>query len=233
MTSAADLFALQELDLRRVARRAVIADIEARLGETDELIEARDAVEDAEAAAQRLRRRQKELDTQMQDLDAKIAPIQKRLYDGSVRNPKELTDMQKELDHFKRERGKLDDQGLELLDSIERSTRAAADAHEELKQIEAAWQADQILMQAEKEKAEAEYASLEVQRAKHTENMDKSSLGLYESLRTQKQGRAVARVERGTCQGCRLTLPTHLVQRLRVGGLLIQCPTCERILVAG
>ncbi len=125
MTSAADLFALQELDLRRDARRAVIADIEARLGETDELIEARDAVDDAEAGAQRLRRRQKELDTQMQDLDAKIAPIQKRLYDGSVRNPKELTDMQKELDHFKRERGKLDDQGLELLDSIERSRRGS------------------------------------------------------------------------------------------------------------
>lgn len=233
MTSAADLFALQELDLRRDARRAVIADIEARLGETDELIEARDAVEDAEAAAQRLRRRQKELDTQMQDLDAKIAPIQKRLYDGSVRNPKELTDMQKELDHFKRERGKLDDQGLELLDSIERANRAAAAAKDDLQQIEAAWQADQEHMQAEKKKAESEYAGLEVQRARHTENMDKSSLGLYESLRTQKQGRAVARVERGACQGCRISLPTHLVQRLRIGGLLIQCPTCERILVAG
>ncbi len=233
MTSAADLFALQELDLRRDARRAVIADIEARLGETDELIEAREAVEDAEAASQRLRRRQKELDTQMQDLDAKIAPIQKRLYDGSVRNPKELTDLQKELDGLNRQRGKLDDQGLELMDGIERATQAAADSKEELKQIEAAWQADQEHMQAEKQKAEAEYASLETQRAKHTENMDRGSLGLYESLRVQKQGRGVARVERGTCQGCRITLPTHLVQRLRIGGLLIQCPTCERILVAG
>ncbi|HEX5370923.1 MAG TPA: C4-type zinc ribbon domain-containing protein [Dehalococcoidia bacterium] len=233
MTSAADLFALQELDLRRDARRAMIADIDARLGETDELIEAREAVEDAEAAAQRLRRRQKELDTQMQDLDAKIAPIEKRLYDGSVRNPKELTDMQKELDHFKRERGKLDDQGLELLDGIERATNAASEAHDDLKQIESTWHSDQERMQADRLKAESDFISLEAQRAKHTENMDRGSLGLYESLRGQKQGRAVARVERGTCQGCRISLPTHLVQRLRGGGLLIQCPTCERILVAG
>jgi predicted nucleic acid-binding Zn-ribbon protein len=233
MTSAADLFALQELDLRRDARRAVIADLESRLGETDELIEAREAVEDADAAAQRLQRRQKELETQLQDLDAKIGPIEKRLYDGSVRNPKELTDLQRELNHLKSQRGKLDDQGLELLEAIERGTRAAAEARDELKRTEAEWQADQKSMTADKEKAEAEYAGLEKQRAQHTQNMDRAALGLYESLRTQKQGRAVARVERGTCQGCRLTLPTYLVQRIRAGDKLIQCPTCERILVAG
>jgi hypothetical protein len=33
MTSAADLFALQEIDLLIDARRAIIADIDARLGE--------------------------------------------------------------------------------------------------------------------------------------------------------------------------------------------------------
>ena len=233
MTSSADLFALQELDLRRDARRAVIADIETRLGETEELIEAREAVEDADAAVQRLRRRQKELDTQVQDLDARIAPIDRRLYDGSVRNPKELTDLQKELDILKAQRGKLDDQGIELLDGLERATSAMKDAREELAQIEQAWQADQQNMQTEKHQAETEYAALEVQRGKHTRDMEPPALGLYESLRAQKQGRAVARVERGTCQGCRLTLPTHLVQRLRAGNQLIQCPTCERILVAG
>ena len=99
--------------------------------------------------------------------------------------------------------------------------------------IEAEWKASQTQMAADKLKNEGEYASLDGQRGARTKGMDASALGLYESLRTKKQGRAVARVERGICQGCRLTLPSHLNQRIRSGDTLIQCPSCERILVAG
>ena len=76
-----------------------------------------------------------------------------------------------------------------------------------------------------------DFSQLEATRNLRTKDMDASSLGLYENLRRVKQGRGVARIERGTCQGCRLSLPTHLVQRVRTGGLLVQCPSCERILV--
>ena len=40
MTSAADLFGLQETGLSRGSRRALLADIESRLGETEALVEA-------------------------------------------------------------------------------------------------------------------------------------------------------------------------------------------------
>jgi predicted nucleic acid-binding Zn-ribbon protein len=233
MTSASDLFALQEIDVQRDARRAIIADIESRLGETDELEEARESVEDADAVLERLRRRQRELDTQLADLDGKIAPVEKRLYDGSVRNPKELTDLQKDLESQKARRGEVEDQGLALLESVEGAARGLDEARKALANTEAAWQADQKSLQASKAKAEAEYESLDGQRAHFTKSMDPSALGRYEQLRVGKQGRAVARVERGICHGCRLTLPTHLTQRLRTGVELVQCPSCDRILVAG
>ncbi len=65
-----------------------------------------------------------------QDLDAKIKPLEIKLYDGSVRNPKELTDLQKELDHYKAQRDKLDEQGIALMDSVQsgnQSTRRRQD----------------------------------------------------------------------------------------------------------
>src|SRR5688572_14965444 len=107
MTSASDLFALQELDLQCDTRRALIADIESRLGETEELIAAREDARIAEEDLEGLRRRQRELDGRVQDLDAKMRPLETKLYDGSVRNPKELGDMQKELNSFKTQRGRL------------------------------------------------------------------------------------------------------------------------------
>jgi len=233
MTSAADLFALQEIDLLLDARRAIIADIDARLGETDELVEARESVQDAAAALDRLQKRQREFDAQLQDLDARIGPLEKKLYDGSVRNPKELTDLQKELDIFKANRGKLDDQGLQLIESLDSANRALSSAKQELAEIESDWKSSQTQLSADKIKNENDYAALDGQRDNRTNGMDKSALGLYEALRTKKQGRGVARVERGTCQGCRLTIPTYLTQSVRAGVTLVQCPSCERILVAG
>jgi uncharacterized protein len=233
MTSAADLFALQEIDLRRDARRAVIADIESRLGESEEVLEAREAIEDAQAALQRLQRRQRESEAEVEDLDAKIQPLEARLYDGSVRNPKELTDMQKELTLLKQRRAQLDDQALQLIESVEAAGRHLDQSRGDLTRLESEWKAGQEHLLADKEKAEAEYSQLNAQRSHYTEGMDRGALGLYETLRLNKQGRGVARVERGICQGCRVTLPTHLNQRLRTGTVLVQCPRCERILVAG
>ena len=93
MTSAADLFGLQEIDLSRDNRRALIADINSRLGESEELIGAREEVKTAEAELEALRRDQRELDSRVQDLDAKIGPLDQKLYGGSIRNPRELTDL--------------------------------------------------------------------------------------------------------------------------------------------
>jgi predicted nucleic acid-binding Zn-ribbon protein len=233
MTSAADLYALQEIDLQRDARRAIVADIEARLGESNELYEARETVEDSSAALDRLRKRQREFEAQLQDLDAKITPLETKLYDGSVRNPKELTDLQKELDGFKERREKLDEQGLALMESVDAATKALAMARSEVERIEAAWQQGQEHLTATKAKAESELQSLDGQRGQRTKGMDLGALRLYEQLRGSKQGRAVSRAERGICQGCHVTLPTHLSQRLRIGRDLVQCPRCERILVAG
>lgn len=233
MTSASDLYALQEIDLQRDARAGIIADVELRLGETEELLEARETVEDSVSALERLRKRQRDFEAQLQDLDAKIQPMETRLYDGSVRNPKELTDLQKELDSYKERRNKLDEQGIALMDNVEAATKALATAREEVARVEAQWQADQEHLQASKAKAVEELAGLDKQRVARIKGMDLGALGMYEQLRSTKQGRGVSRVERGICQGCRVTLPTHLSQRLRAGRELIQCPRCERILVAG
>ena len=62
--------------------------------------------------------------------------------------------------------------------------------------------------------------------------MDAGAIGLYEKLRSTHQGRAVALVLRDVCQGCRIVIPSHMVQRMRAGGT-VQCNNCERILVAG
>ena len=128
MTSAADLFALQEIDLRRT--------LAGPSSPTSKHASARPTSWSRRARASRTlprpssacRSASASFDAQLQDLDAKIGPLEKKLYDGSVRNPKELTDLQKELDIFKANRGKLDDEGLQLIESLDAANRALSSA---------------------------------------------------------------------------------------------------------
>ena len=53
---------------------------------------------------------------------------------------------------------------------------------------------------------------------------------MYESLLKTRDGSAVAKVERGMCQGCRLTLPTLELQRARSSEGIARCGSCGRIL---
>ena len=233
MTSAADLFALQEIDLRRDAKRALIADVEARLGETDELIEAREAVGDAQAGLDRLKKRQRDLDNELTDLDAKMRPLETRLYDGSVRNPKELSDMQKEFESLKKRRGELDD-------ACPGDDGVAGARPEDGRRSAGRLQARRGARGAKTSRSlrrtrplpRPTMIRLDADRESRTKNMDAGAIGLYEKLRTTHQGRAVALVLRDVCQGCRIVIPSHMVQRIRAGGT-VQCNNCERILVAG
>ena len=56
------------------------------------------------------------------------------------------------------------------------------------------------------------------------------ALAVYERLRDDRNGYAVAKVERGMCQGCRITLPSGELQRIRNSQDMVQCSSCQRIL---
>lgn len=233
MTSPADLYGLQEVDLRRDSRRALIADIESRLIETSELLAAREEATDAAAMAERLRNDQRELEARLQALEAKITGLETKLYSGDIRNPKELSDLQREVEHLKEQRRKLDDEALAGLEVVEVALATAREARDELARIEAAWQQDQQKLRGDKDAYQEELARLEKDRESRTRTMDATALGLYEALRKTKNGRAVARLDRGSCTGCNVTLPTNMISQVRNAATLVQCPRCERILVAG
>ena len=140
--------------------------------------------------------------------------------------------MQREFESLKKRRGELDDTSLAMMESNERAARAFKEAQDEYAATEAAWRKEQAQLAKTKAAAEAETASLDADKANRTKTMDAGALGLYENLRAKHQGRAVALVLRDVCQGCRISLPSHMVQKMRAGAT-VQCTNCERILVAG
>ncbi|PFG74237.1 zinc ribbon domain-containing protein [Tepidiforma thermophila] len=227
-----DVCTLQEIDDEVAGLEAAIADIDVRLAHSETLAAAEAAFAEADARYQDLRRAQRALEADVAALDAKIAPEEKRLYDGSVRNPKELTAIQHELELLKAQRSQLEDRLLAVMEEFE-----AADA---------ARRAAEAALAAARREREQEVAALESRRRQLTSSLEASvarrseqaarihpaSLRLYDEIR-RRRGSAVARIQGGTCSRCRVAIPESVRRKAFDPATLAQCPNCERILFIG
>jgi hypothetical protein len=232
MPNITELVRLQEADLALDSRRATLAAAESRIGETDELLQLRERVAMLRDALHAAEGTQKDVELEADALKAKIAPAEEKLYSGAVKNPKELTDLQADVDQLKRQLSSVEDRDLEALTSLESAQSESRTAEAELAALEQSWAAEQAELTATIARLGTEIGELEGTRRERVEYIDNDLLARYDHVRRAHQGRGVAKLDRNLCLGCRISLPVSMVNKARSGGAVVQCPNCERILYA-
>jgi len=230
MTMVADLYALQETDLDIQAKQVALEEVEARLGEREELDEARRLAEEQRRSLKEAQTKLRDAEWAVDDVRAKLQPLSEKLYSGTVKNPKELMGLHQDVDSLKARQRELEDRVLEVMSAVEDMERDLREADSRLSNMEAEWQADQERLRGQREDVQIELQELDGQRSRQQAAIEGETIRQYDGLRAAHQGRAVAKVERGICQGCRITLPMHVLQKARSGNHLVQCTSCERIL---
>jgi len=223
------LYELQEVDLEIEAKTEALAGVESRLGESEALAEVRVVLAGEEERLAALEKNQRLGEWEVEDMRSKTALLEEKLYGGSVRNPKELVSLQEQVEHLKKGRRGQEDKLLDIMAEVETVQNRVAAKREELQRMEEDWRQEQSSLSREQAELRASLADLEQKREQLAARIDGVSLELYHDLR-RRQGRAVARVEQGMCQGCRLVLSMNELQRARMGQELVQCSSCQRIL---
>jgi uncharacterized protein len=225
---------LQQLDLsidRLEARRREIeagAELEEARAGTREL---EDRLGELKLALDSVRMEEGRLDQQVGTLDAKFQAEQRRLYDGSVANPKELESIQAELANIRSRKARLEDEELEQMARREDMESRLPGLEAEL--AEARAQVAEIESSSERELAEIARA-LEEQRARRealVREFDGELLDLYEDLRASKRGVGAAALRDGVCQGCHQKLSALELDRVKRAEGVRRCDYCRRILV--
>jgi predicted nucleic acid-binding Zn-ribbon protein len=232
MMRTADLWRLQEIDSALDARRATIDDARSRIGDSDEIAELRAQLSDAIAAHRAAESAQKDLELQADDLRGKIAPAEQKLYSGAIKNPKELADLQHDIDQHKRQLSEIEDRDIEALSAVETAEQQQRDVQSQLESMEQAWREEQTELSTRIERLMEEVAGYEAERRDQAADIEPGILRTYDHVRRAHQGKGVARLDRNLCLGCRISLPTSTVNKARAGNALVQCPNCERILCA-
>jgi predicted nucleic acid-binding Zn-ribbon protein len=232
MAPTRELLLLQEVDSALDSSRASLADAESRMGESDDVAALRARVTELRAAARDAEAVQKDVDLEADALRTKIAGEEAKLYSGSIKNPKELKDLQEEVDQLKRHLSAVEDRELEAMSAVDGATTELRTTETELSEAETPWRDEQADLATSIEKLRLEIAEHEASRTTHAANIAPDLLRTYDRLRASHQGRGVAKLDRNLCMGCRISLPVNLVNRARAGTTLAQCPNCERILIA-
>jgi predicted nucleic acid-binding Zn-ribbon protein len=230
MTEEAELYRLQCLDTERDKKSRRLAEIEAVLGESEELKQARRGVEQAQARIQKREVRQRDQELEIQGLSDKISREEQRLYSGAIKNPKELQDLQAEVASLNRRRQQLEEALLETMIELEEAVGSQVQAQERLETVQASWTTDQADLMKERETLQGRLAEIEQAREATLPGIDVGDLAVYQALRPRKGGVAVVQLKEGTCGGCGVAIPPSLVWQLREGHLT-SCGNCERILV--
>ena len=228
MSIAKDLYRLQELDLALEANAQAQKRVSGQIGESQIVLKAREKLAEEQKNLDTLTAQEKSTEWEIDDLTTKIKDIEKKLYGGKIFNSKELSSLQQETEDIKKRRSALEDKSLELMDQLELTRKAIASSQEALAKLEIQWQEQQKQLTAELEQLKAAQTTLGSDRQQITALIEPEAYAIYQELRKRK-GLAVAKVEQGICQGCRITLPNTDLQRAKGGGV-VRCSSCGRII---
>jgi uncharacterized protein len=222
---------------------AELARIEHRrrgLPELDELarLEARDAeLRDSVAAltAQNsdLNREQAKAEGDVEQVRARIDRDRQRLDGGMVNSPRELENLQSEVQSLHRRQSDLEEVVLDVMERREGAQAALDQATAErdglgAKLVEVTGARDTALAELADQSAKAADRRTEVSAA-----VPADLLELYDKLRAQHGGVGAAALRQRRCQGCNLTLNTVDLNAIRSApdDEVLRCEECRRILV--
>ena len=233
MTTVRQMFALQELDiiLDRIQGERDKAEHELNNGDASETMESeleRDAVWLQETELQ-----QKATKLEAEAQKERSESLNSQLYGGEITNPRDLESLEQEATNVRHLVEQHETTLSEISERIEVAQTKKVELELKLVEARTAWGNRQAELQSGIKELDDELVGIEGQRSKLTEGLDPTSLQHYETLRKSKGGLAVAKVQRGLCQGCRMSLPTHQQQRVRNGRQTVLCSSCGRILFLG
>jgi predicted nucleic acid-binding Zn-ribbon protein len=228
MSVAKQLYRLQEVDLEIESGERALKQVKSQLGESQAVVKTQKQLELEQKRLDDLSHQQRSAEWEIDDVTTKLAAAEEQLFSGKVKNPKELTNLQHEVEAFKTRRNQLEEKALEVIDQVEQSEARVAKIKGELDKLTAEWQRQQKQLNDEMERLKATLAELKSKRKRLAGEIDTAAFEFYETLRKGK-GVAVVKVEQGICRGCRISLPTTDLQQARSGNL-VQCSSCGRIL---
>jgi len=174
----------------------------------------------------------KQSEAEVEKQRTKIEQTEASLYGGSVRNPKELQDLQKDIVSLKKYLETLEERELEAMLTAETVEKELEASKMELERTQAKVHEQNRDLSLENENLSKDLERLRRERNAVISDLAGSIVAMYDQLRKQRRGLAVATISDSACAACGTTLTPAQQQSAHSTSQLFNCPSCGRILYA-
>ncbi|HKR67814.1 MAG TPA: C4-type zinc ribbon domain-containing protein [Streptosporangiaceae bacterium] len=212
---------------RGLPEHAELQRLEARDGEL------RDSIAALTAQNSDLKREQAKAEADVEQVRARIERDRSRLDGGMVNSPRELENLQSEVQSLHRRQSDLEEVVLDVMERLETAQGDLARATAEREQL--ATQLTEVTTARDAAVGELGEQSVKAadRRVEIASAIPADLLDLYDKLRAQHGGVGAAALRLRRCQGCNLTLNTVDLNAIRAApeDEVLRCEECRRILV--
>ena len=213
MTRSIDLYELQETDTAIDAAERRLGEITHELESEGDMGALDQRIAESQAMFDEVQREHQEANDAVVDVKEKLAALEEKLYGGEVKLPRELKALQEDVQAHQRQLSSLEERALSTMSRLESAQTEVATGREEREARLAERERLMASLRSEQQDINAALEQLRSRRERQQERVDRPEQILYDRLRRARAGRAVSKVERGTCQGCRITLPNRFSTR--------------------
>ncbi|MDB9921236.1 C4-type zinc ribbon domain-containing protein [Actinomycetota bacterium] len=163
----------------------------------------------------------------------RITKDQEMLDSGAINDPKQLTNLQHELESLAKRQLDLEDVELEIMERVEGAKAAVQVLAQQKTDFSHQLETVTATLDAKLATLAADLVGVHAERVQLATDMPPEFLALYEKIRKGHEGMGAAKLHRGQCEGCRLTIPPQELNVIRSATpeTVIQCEECRCILI--
>ena len=163
----------------------------------------------------------------------RVAKDQEMLNSGEINDPKQLSNLQHELESLAKRQSDLEDVELEVMERVEGAKSAVQVLVQQKSDFAAQLEAVSTTLDSELAALAVDLTDVRAERGSLSSAMPAEFLALYEKIRKGHQGMGAAKLHRGQCEGCRLTIPPQELGAIKTAApdAVIQCEECRCILI--
>ena len=177
------------------------------------------------------RKKLKQMELEEQAIADQSKELKENMYGGKVTNVKELEQMHRRLDHLADNKKLLEENIIDLMESIETLEEELANVADKIKQAQDELNEKERELEKKKLQYNQELGQLQAQREELVKKIEKKYLDKYLTLVQKHHGKALARVNDDICSGCRVFISSALKGHLYNPSAMVYCENCGRLLV--
>jgi predicted nucleic acid-binding Zn-ribbon protein len=226
---------LQDIDQRLQKKDSALQELRQQMADMVVAVETKEKeAEDQRQRLSELEARHRTVEQQLKDEEEKIKD--KRIRQNRIRNERELMAVRREIELMKEANGKLEEDGIQLLDQIAQENSRLTHTQAQVDELRGQLAQKTEALQGQIFALEAEAQRERQERAQAAQTIDADLCARYERIFARRGGLAVVEMRASTCQGCHMHIPPHMGNQIRSQfqqktGMIFHCPHCGRILL--